>query len=672
MPRAATRFVAALFLALAACHDAAPEHASRTSLSLRELRALETSARVVTRFDSLPPFSERSGSDPFRIAALPGAGRFVATLRGASEIVLLDEALAVRARVSAPAAPTGLDVGEDGTIAVTGEREREIWLYRASGDALSLVQRIAVPSALSLRDVTRSPEGMFHAVDKERGHLITLSPDGSALLDERVCEAPIGVARTRSTLIVTCLLDHALVVAPIDTRGVPVLGGALRIEHDAPLFSASAVEEGGAVWIAAGGLEDRPLDRRGGSFGYIDSFLFLHRVAVDGGALRAERKLAHNLSADGVITPKWVGLSRRGEAFEVLAAGYGGDRLARLTLDDEGRLLHEETRACPPGLTDVARGHDASTLLAADPLLDGVVRVRAGRYDVTPLDPAPSLDDDARLGEALVFTHLLAPTQRSDGELSRFTCEACHFEGTLDGRVHHTGRGDVRASTRPLRGLFNNKPHFTRALDEDLTEMAHNEVRVANARTDRDPLAPLPLDELGWVRHLGVAEAELSPERIRRAMVAFFMAFTHEPNPRALRRARFTTLEAEGAERFDARCASCHAARLVTDDPASAVPLERWEALVLSREGPLVWASDGYRQTGVLPYVHERGARASSLRRIASKRPYFTNGSARTLEEVLDRAGWAGERFFHDGVPEGASRLSDDDKRALLSFLELL
>ena len=71
---------------------------------------------------------------------------------------------------------------------------------------------------------------------------------------------------------------------------------------------------------------------------------------------------------------------------------------------------------------------------------------------------------------------------------------------------------------------------------------------------------------------------------------------------------------------------SCHAARLSTDDPSTEVPFARWEALVLAG-GPIVWARPGYEKTGVEPYVHEQGARPSSLRRLYRKRPLFTNGS---------------------------------------------
>src|SRR6185436_795659 len=149
---------------------------------------------------------------------------------------------------------------------------------------------------------------------------------------------------------------------------------------------------------------------------------------------------------------------------------------------------------------------------------------------------------------------------------------------------------------------------------------------------------------------------------LREALMTFLMDFTHRSNPAAVDHARFTELERTGAQTFRDRCAACHAARLVADDPGSAVPFERWESLVLSPSGPIVWSNAAYAQTGVVPYVHQSGARVPALRRLYKKWPYFTNGSARSLAEVLDRFASSGDAGTHDAAPAGAARLSADDK----------
>ena len=271
----------------------------------------------------------------------------------------------------------------------------------------------------------------------------------------------------------------------------------------------------------------------------------------------------------------------------------------------------------------------------------------------------------------------MAPHNSSDGAHSRFTCETCHFEGQVDGRTHHTGRGDVHATTKPLVGLFNNKPHFTRALDPDLTTVVHNEFRVAGAESGTDPWFSLTTSDHAWVSALGVTSEATSPVELRRALMSFLMEFTHGVGPSrwATPRTAFDALERKGAERFRDTCASCHAARLVTDDASTDVPFARWESLIFADPAPLVWASADYRKTGITPYVHDRGARTTSLRRLWKKHPYFTNGSANSLENVLSRVRLGdGDAFFHDavGVPGSLRPLSDDDRVALRAFLELL
>jgi cytochrome c peroxidase len=131
-------------------------------------------------------------------------------------------------------------------------------------------------------------------------------------------------------------------------------------------------------------------------------------------------------------------------------------------------------------------------------------------------------------------------------------------------------------------------------------------------------------------------------------------------------------LERDGARLFRDRCEGCHAARLSADDPTSRVPEERWEAMILSEAAPIVWGSAGYKKTGVMPYVHPEGARTPSLRRLHKKYPYFTNGSAKSIDDVLDGVRFTTGRTFHAKAPENAERLDETSKRALRAFLDLL
>ena len=86
----------------------------------------------------------------------------------------------------------------------------------------------------------------------------------------------------------------------------------------------------------------------------------------------------------------------------------------------------------------------------------------------------------------------------------------------------------------------------------------------------------------------------------------------------------------------------------------------------------MVWARGEYEKTGVEPYVHAKGTRIPSLRRITRKYPYFTDGSAQSLSEVLSAARVLDKRFFHARAPASAVPLPPAEQRALGSFLELL
>jgi hypothetical protein len=371
----------------------------------------------------------------------------------------------------------------------------------------------------------------------------------------------------------------------------------------------------------------------------------------------------------------------------VSAAGYATPALVTLTWHDlaaPGAAPDVARAELVPGTAAAALAGDA--VIAANPLLDAWVVARGGSPRVVPVAGArPARPLPSRIGELLFFTTLMSPWNSSEGKLSRFTCETCHHEGYIDGRVHFTGRGRVFAATRPLLGLGNLRPYFSRALDPTMADMVHAEFRVANRHNGRDPWFALTRADVPWLDRVAGAPAELSPEQLRAAFMAFLADFTHRANPAAVDRTegaaprginppRFTERERAGAEVFRARCTGCHAARLAADDPGSEVPFERWESLVLSAAGPIVWSNAAYARTGVEPYVNDRGARVAPLRRLYKKWPLFTSGSARSLGELLDRFAWTPDAAYHDGAPAGPAlaRLTADDRAALLAFLDLL
>lgn len=670
---------------------------------LDALYAFESERRAKAHFDTMPASDKRMGADPYEIQNLPKTANFISILRGQDAVVLLDEELHEIARAPAPRSPTGLAINAAGDIFVSGELSTSVARFRVRGRVIEPSGALDLGPRAVIRGLAAGPEpGVLYAADELDGRLITLvvgePARGSTSIpfrrdDTKLCGSAVRVARVGSSVLVNCLVDHEIVVRRVDSSGAPTAEGEARLKHDGPLWCFDAIKtgaDGGDLLIAAGGVEDQALDRTEGSFGFIDSFVYLYRLAK--GSTAPARVALTNVSSVGVITPKVIRVSEGPAGVTVRASGYGGEKSATLfwaaSTSTTGPYGEPEikTRDSWPGATAMAE-RPGGARVYSNTLLDAWILERDGGPDaIVPADPlAPKSPEVAqsRLGEALFFTSLMAPWNKTDGRLSRFTCETCHFEGYVDGRTHHTGRGDVRATTKPLLGLFNNRPHFSRALDPNLSTVAHNEFRVAGANSGHDPMFSLTPEERPILSLLGLGAAgdakqggALGPAELRIALMAFLMDFTHRPNPLVVGRASFTEAERAGSLVFRSLCEGCHNARLSADEPASRLPEGRWEALVMSDEGPIVWASSDYKKTGVEPYVHERGARVPSLRRLYKKRPYFTDGSAKTLRDVLDRArvGAGEETFYHDRAPEGASvrPLDDREKAALLPFIELL
>jgi hypothetical protein len=691
--------------------------------ALQPLRDFETTRRASTDFARFPPSDATLGSDPYTLLRIPPslqAGRrlgvvhspsFLGLLRGRSAIVTLDESLREMGRLDAPTSASSIAITKEGDVFVAGDLSHTIQRFRFAGEELHADGRLDLPDVRAIRGLAAGPEGVIYGVEEHDGRLLTLTLGGEgnvsvkgadsrdAPIPFRRVDVPIGhgplrVERVGAYVLVDCLLDHAIVIRRVDRAGVPTARGEVQITHDGPIWGFDAVETPkGGLLVAAGGVEDHPLDRTEGSFGFIDSFVYLYRVEKG----VATRLAAINTSALGLITPKAIHLSRGANgSVEVTVLAYGSDRSARLVWAQDpsevvstgesgpvsARRPDQEPQImsfpCPPGSASVASAGDGS-FAVANPLLDAWVRVTpTGPGSIDVVHVADSKDKgrsvDSRVGEALFFTSLMAPWDKSEGRLSRFTCETCHFEGYVDGRTHHTGRGDIAATTKPLLGLFNNKPHFSRALDPDLTTVANNEFRVAGAKSDHDPWFSLSVKDFPWIGELGAGDEAWTPVHLRRALMTFLMDFSHRPNPSVLGRATWLSTERAGAEVFRDRCESCHAARLVADDPSTRVPFENWESFVMAREGAIVWAGAEYEKTGVEPYVNEKGARVVSLRRLFKKYPYFTNGSAKSLLAVLDRVRYSETIFFHDGALDRASlvALTAAEKSALLAFLDLL
>jgi hypothetical protein len=640
--------VGAIALALA-CTRTEPPAPPGDPLS--PLRAFENERRKATRFAETPVQDRAFGADPYDLVALAD-GRIAGILRGRDAVVLLDRELHEVARAPAPRAPSGIAM-LDGDVIVSSEIEPVLARYRVM-KSLERLPDIALWDVYGARDIAATKNTVY-LVEEHDDRLVTLrfTAKGIERSEQRVPRGPIRVATAKGAVFVASLLEHAMTVQP---------GGA-QLKIDGPFWGLAAREVDDGALVVASGVEDHPLDRRGGFFGYVDSFVYVLRWNEKKNELR--KVAAIDVGEHGLVVPKAIAFAKDGSA---LVTSYGSAKAVRLSWSDLDAPPSVTPLTAPPGASAIAPLENG--FVAADPLLDAWVSL-AGETRVIRAEPPgiDTRDERERLGEALFFTELMAPHASAEGPKSRFSCETCHFEGYVDGRVHFTGRGDIHASTKPLVGLFNNRPHFSRALDPDLSAVAENEFRVAGAPSPADPHFDLEVRDAPWLRDLGLTEGKRDAAELRLSLMAFLMSWTHRTNPRAKAARSFSADERRGAELFRDRCERCHEARTSSDDATSRVPFDRWEALVLGT-GPIVWANATYEKTGIVPYVHERGARVPSLRRVYKKRPYFTNGSAPDIMSVLRRARFGGASFQHDAAVGDA--LDEASARAIAAFIDLL
>lgn len=680
----------ALALAVAAgggaCSKRPPAPTPAAPDPIAHLRTYERERRQAAHFVQTKSQDRAFGADPYRVVS--DGDRVLGILRGDDALVVLDgtslrelrraptlrSPSSVTIYVGPPREPNLLP----GDILVASDVEPTIAHYRDDQEIRRL-EDLSVGDVRYVREIVSGPEGAIHVLEEREGRMYTLGPWQDSPSVEPMAPGPTRAVRLAHHLVTASVLGHSLTVREVDHRA-RALPERARDSIDGPFWSLDAIDlpTDGEALILAGGVEDHPLDRRGGFFGYVDSFIYLYRFS--NGSLR--RTGAINVGEHGLVVPKAVvfdlpwhpqerRLLRTDVPFRAIVTGYGSEKALR--------LVWRNGADAPPDVEPIAARPGISSLVAlrgglvgADPLLDEWVAFVGD--DVATARVSSATDERTareRLGEALFFTSLMAPTGSSDGAKSRFTCETCHFEGYVDGRVHHTGRGEVRAATKPLVGLFNNRPYFSRALDPDLAAVAENEFRVAGAPSPVDPHFSLKLPDAPWLADLALDREAWDPAELRLSLMSFLMAWNHRINPAASTRRGFGALERAGAEAFRARCEGCHQARTASDAPASRAPFESWERAIFDG-GPIVWGTDAYAKTGVEPYVHDRGARVPSLRRLYKKRPYFTNGRAPDLRFLLARARFLPDgSFLHQG-PALGERLTDTEVDALAAFLELL
>ena len=167
----------------------------------------------------------------------------------------------------------------------------------------------------------------------------------------------------------------------------------------------------------------------------------------------------------------------------------------------------------------------------------------------------------------------------------------------------------------------------------------------------------------------GWESVTLSPEELRAALVAYMVRIPPEPSPYvAPGRRAFDRQERAGLALFRDRCAGCH--QLVGDSTrGDRVPARDLERRLLAGDVAL---TDARLHAVGTPILGDGGNNPPSLRGVWEAAPYFSDGSARTLEDVLRRTNPDATAVHAPSNAARAPAITSTETAALLAFLRAL
>jgi mono/diheme cytochrome c family protein len=536
------------------------------------------------------------------------------------------------------------------------------------GLALSADGRFAYAASPALGGVA--------VVSLESGAVVQTLPTGISPRAVRLVTSGTWTGLARPLLLVSNFIEHILSLHPIGGDGR--LGPPVQtIRTAAPVLDLLAT--GGddpALWLFT--HEDRPVSRAHGPVEGLDS-----------GVIRLQ---ARATAGQPVVDPgpghrPFLNLGDRPDPVIELAAAVAGDGTIAITGAGTDNLLQARAGAgqTTASMTAVAVGANPSAVAAlpggrfvtADRLSDTLTFVAAdGRVDATLIVGRPARDTPAEEGELLFYSRALVPHNTAAGPLSLYTCAACHDDGDRDGRLHPAKQNRFFSTTLTCRGLATTAPFLRLGNQATLAVFADNIVSTHAQGAERDPahFADYPVtfrvrDASGW------RTRTLSPTQLRAALAAYMAQIPTEPSPFVKQRApgavgarALDPPARRGLALFREGCAGCH--RLVGDAArGDRVPDALLEARLLS--GQVALTAAGRYDVGT-PVLGEGGNNPPSLRGVWDAAPYFSDGSARTLEDVLRRTDPDAPAVHAAANAARRPAFSADEQAALLAFLRSL
>jgi hypothetical protein len=543
------------------------------------------------------------------------------------------------------------------------------------------------------RGLALSPDGrLAYVASPATGGVVVVSLAGAGVVQRletglspralRVVPAATLPREPRALLLVSSFIDRRVTVHAIADDGR--LGPALQtVTTEAPVLDLIVAGTSPALLLLT--HEDRALSRPRGPVEGLDSgVLRLPARASDGGPPFDDagpgRRAFTNLSErapEAVVELAAVALSARTGAVGIVGAGADDLLIGPAGAREPGAGAAVTVGTSPVALVALP----GDRWVTADRLSDTLTFVDASgaapRIEATLVVGTPARASAAELGEVMFYGRALTPRNVADGPLSLYTCAACHDDGHVDGRRHPSKRNRFFSMTKTCRAIGTTAPYLSLGDPATIEAFADNIVATHAQGADRAPddydRYPVTLrvrapndqgsDAAGW------KAVTLSPDEVRAALAAYMTRIPPEPSPfiEPGRRA-LTAVERRGLGVFRDACAGCH--ELVGDTTrGNRVPARELERRLLT--GQVALTSARLYDVGT-PVLGKTGNNPPSLRGAWDAAPYFSDGSARTLEDVLRRTDPSAEKVHAPSNAERPATLSAEARAALLAFLRAL
>ena len=565
-------------------------------------------------------------------------------------------------------------------------------LVRISGDAIRGFRAsqlaAALPAGARGLVVSRDGKTAYVASPPLRGVAVVALDDGRVLQT-----VPTGISPRvlrlvpkdgwpgahGPLLVVSNFIDHTVTIHPIGDGG-QVSAAAQTIRTEAPVLDVAALT-GELPLLLLFTHEDRPVSRARGPVEGLDSGLIrlAARGDLPGGRLIDDpgpgRRPFVNLGDRAEPVIELDGSASIGGPLAVVGAGSDNLFLGNGPLygSDLSTAVAVPVGANPTAVAALPDGRFVTADRLSDTLtfvsLDGAPGVEATLVVGTPARPSP-----AEQGELLFYSRALVPHNVATGPLSLYTCAACHDDGHIDGRLHPAKQNRFFSTTLTCRGLATTAPFLRLGNQATIDVFADNIVSTHAQGAERDPahFADYPVTFRAWGQKgvgAGAAEVTLSPGELRAALARYMERIPSEPSPFVAAGARSLSNEARrGLAIFRDRCAGCH--QLVGSSAlGDHIDGAALEARLLA--GQVALTSPGRYAVGT-PILGEGGNNPPSLRGLWDAAPYFSDGSARTLEEALRRTDPSAAAVHATANAARPPAFTADEQAALLAFLRSL